>query len=58
MKKIGFIGLGLMGKGMALNLVKSKYPLTVHDINPAPVKELVAAGATSANTPTRGRGKI
>jgi len=51
MKKIGFIGLGLMGKGMALNLVKSRYPLTVHDINPAPVKELVAAGAAAAGTP-------
>jgi len=29
MKKVGFIGLGVMGKGMALNLVKSEFPLTV-----------------------------
>jgi len=51
MKQIGFIGLGLMGKPMALNLVKAGYSLTVHDINPVPVKELVSAGATAANSP-------
>jgi len=51
MERIGFIGLGLMGKGMALNLVKAKYPLTVYDINPQPVKELVSAGATAASSP-------
>ena len=48
MKKLGFIGLGNMGKPMALNLVKAGYPLTVHDLRPEPVKELVAAGATAA----------
>ncbi|MFQ5996093.1 MAG: 3-hydroxyisobutyrate dehydrogenase [Dehalococcoidales bacterium] len=51
MKKLGFIGLGNMGKPMALNLVKVGYPLTVHDIKPAPVKELVVAGATAVNSP-------
>jgi len=51
MKKIGFIGCGTMGKLMALNLIKAGYPLTVHDLNPEPVKELVAAGATAANSP-------
>jgi 2-hydroxy-3-oxopropionate reductase len=45
MKKIGFIGLGIMGKPMALNLIKAGYSLTVYDIRPEPVKEVVAAGA-------------
>ncbi|NIM05045.1 MAG: NAD(P)-binding domain-containing protein, partial [Armatimonadetes bacterium] len=51
MKKLGFIGLGNMGKGMALNLVKAGYPLTVHDIRPEPVQELVKAGAKAAPSP-------
>jgi 2-hydroxy-3-oxopropionate reductase len=45
MKKIGFIGLGIMGKPMAINLIKAGYGLTVYDIRPEPVKEVVAAGA-------------
>jgi len=45
MKKIGFIGLGIMGKPMAMNLIKAGYSLTVFDIRPEPVKEVVAAGA-------------
>ena len=45
MKKIGFIGLGIMGKPMAMNLIKAGYNLTVYDIRPEPVKEVVAAGA-------------
>jgi 2-hydroxy-3-oxopropionate reductase len=44
-KKIGFIGLGIMGKPMAMNLLKAGYNLTVYDIRPEPVKEVVAAGA-------------
>jgi 2-hydroxy-3-oxopropionate reductase len=48
--KIGFIGLGIMGKPMAKNLLKAGYPLVVHDINPAPVKELAAAGAEVASS--------
>jgi 3-hydroxyisobutyrate dehydrogenase len=51
MQKIGFIGLGNMGKPMALNLVRSGYPLTVHDLNPKPVEELATAGASTANCP-------
>ncbi len=50
MKKIGFIGLGIMGKPMAKNLVKAGYSLTVYDINPEPVKELVAAGAAEGSS--------
>ena len=45
MEKIGFIGLGVMGKPMAKNLLKAGYPLMVYDIVPEPVKEVVAAGA-------------
>jgi 2-hydroxy-3-oxopropionate reductase len=45
MKKIGFIGLGIMGKPMAMNLIKAGYNLTVYDVRPEPVKEVVAAGA-------------
>ncbi len=45
MKKIGFIGLGIMGKPMAKNLLKAGYHLTVYDINSVPVKELSEAGA-------------
>ena len=51
MKKLGFIGLGNMGKGMALNLVKAGYPLTIHDVRPEPVQELVKAGAKAAGSP-------
>ncbi|MCS6953826.1 MAG: 2-hydroxy-3-oxopropionate reductase [Bryobacterales bacterium] len=45
---IGFIGLGIMGKPMAKNLLKAGYALVVHDINPAPVEELCALGAQRA----------
>lgn len=50
-KKIGFIGLGIMGKPMAKNLLQAGYTLVVHDIDRAPVQELVAAGAEEAFSP-------
>ena len=50
MKNIGFIGLGIMGKPMAKNLLKAGYKLVVYDINPRPVKELVEAGAKEGNS--------
>lgn len=46
--KIGFIGLGIMGKPMSKNLIKAGYSLVVCDRNQAAVDEVVAAGATSA----------
>lgn len=49
-ERIGFIGLGAMGKPMAINLVKKGFPLLVRDINPVPVKELVDMGADEAKT--------
>ena len=49
---VGFIGLGLMGRPMAKNLLKAGYPLVVHNRSPAPVDDLVAAGAFRAASPT------
>lgn len=49
-KLIGFIGLGIMGKPMAKNLLKAGYSLTVYDINPEPLKEVVADGAQEASS--------
>ena len=48
---IGFIGLGLMGRPMATNLLKAGYPLVVHSRSPQPVDGLVALGATRAESP-------
>jgi 2-hydroxy-3-oxopropionate reductase len=45
---IGFIGLGIMGKPMAKNLLKAGYSLTVNDLNKDAVAEVVACGAASA----------
>jgi len=45
-EKIGFIGVGTMGKPMALNLMKAGYELEVYDMNPQPLKELQEKGAT------------
>jgi len=44
-KTIGFIGIGTMGKPMALNLIKAGYPLIAYDLNPKPLEELKANGA-------------
>ena len=49
--KIGFIGLGIMGKPMSKNLLKAGYDLTVCDINASAVAEVVALGAKAASTP-------
>lgn len=43
--KIGFIGLGIMGKPMAKNLLKAGYSVVAYDINADAVNELVQAGA-------------
>ncbi len=48
---VGFIGLGLMGRPMAHNLLKKGYPLVVHSRSQPPVDELVRAGAVRASTP-------
>ena len=46
--KVGFIGLGIMGKPMAKNLLKAGHEVCVNDFHKESVDELVAAGATSA----------
>jgi len=48
-QKIGFIGLGIMGRHMASHLLEAGYPLFVYDINPGAVKELVQKGATACS---------
>jgi 3-hydroxyisobutyrate dehydrogenase-like beta-hydroxyacid dehydrogenase len=50
-QKIGFIGLGLMGKPMAMNLLKAGHSLTVWNRTATKAKELVEAGAVQAKTP-------
>ncbi|MDO4749664.1 MAG: 2-hydroxy-3-oxopropionate reductase [Eubacteriales bacterium] len=47
--KIGFIGLGIMGKPMAKNLLKAGYDLTINDLNKEAVEEVVACGAANAS---------
>ena len=51
MEQIGFIGLGIMGKPMARNLLKSGYQLVVYDINPEAVRDVTVAGATVGTSP-------
>ncbi len=48
--KIGFVGLGIMGKPMAKNLIKAGYDLIVYDHNRQAVEEVAAAGATAAKS--------
>jgi 2-hydroxy-3-oxopropionate reductase len=49
--KLGYIGLGLMGKPMAHNLLKAGFPLVVHNRSRGAVQELVKAGAQEAHSP-------
>ena len=52
MERVGFIGLGVMGRRMAQNLLSDGLDVTVHSRSPGPVEELVAAGAGRADTPS------
>lgn len=51
MERIGFIGLGVMGKPMAHNLLKAGYPLVVYNRSRPPMEELAAEGAETAGSP-------
>lgn len=51
MKKIGFIGVGIMGKPMSKNLIDSGYKLLVYDINKEVLNEVVEYGAEKSNSP-------
>jgi len=48
--KIAFVGLGIMGKPMAKNLLKAGHSVVVFDVAPAPVADVVAAGGTAAKS--------
>lgn len=48
--KIGFIGLGIMGRPMAKNLIKAGHELTVFDFNKEAVADLVSCGAAAAES--------
>jgi 2-hydroxy-3-oxopropionate reductase len=48
---VGFVGLGIMGRPMALNLLHAGYPLVVHNRTRAKEKELLDEGAESADSP-------
>ena len=48
---VGFVGLGLMGRPMAKNLIKAGFPLVVHSRSAGPVDDVVAAGARRASSP-------
>lgn len=51
MLTVGYIGLGLMGKSIARNILKAGFPLVVHNRSRAAVEELAAEGARSASSP-------
>ncbi|HEX5838386.1 MAG TPA: NAD(P)-binding domain-containing protein [Anaerolineales bacterium] len=51
MLRVGYIGLGLMGKSIARNILKAGFPLVVHNRSRPAVDELVAEGAAAAHSP-------
>jgi 2-hydroxy-3-oxopropionate reductase len=51
MLKVGYIGLGLMGKSIARNILKAGFPVVVHNRSQSAVDELVAEGASRADSP-------
>lgn len=58
MLKVGYIGLGLMGKSIARNILKAGFPLLVHNRSQAAVDELVAEGAQAATSPAEVAAKV
>lgn len=56
--KVGFIGLGIMGKPMAKNLLNAGFELVVLDINKNAVDELKALGAETVETPAEVAAKV
>lgn len=51
MERVGFIGIGVMGRPMCLNLLKAGVPLTVYSRRPESAHEVVAAGARQVDSP-------
>jgi 2-hydroxy-3-oxopropionate reductase len=58
MKTVGYIGLGIMGKSIARNILKAGFPLVVHNRSRAAVDELVKEGATAAFSPAEVASKV
>ncbi len=58
MLRVGYIGLGLMGKSIARNILKAGFPVVVHNRSRAAVDELVAEGAVAANSPREVAGQV
>jgi 2-hydroxy-3-oxopropionate reductase len=58
MLKVGYIGLGLMGKSIARNILKAGFPVVVHNRSRAAVDELVAEGASAANSAAEVAGQV
>ena len=58
MLKVGYIGLGLMGKSIARNILKAGFPIVVHNRSRGAVDELVAEGASAANSPKEVAGHV
>jgi 2-hydroxy-3-oxopropionate reductase len=56
--KVGYIGLGLMGKSMARNILHAGFPLVVHNRSQAVVDELAAEGALRALSPAEVAGQV
>lgn len=56
--KVGYIGLGLMGKSMARNILKAGFPLWVHNRSREVVQELVAEGAQEAFSPQEAAAQV
>lgn len=52
MKKVGFVGLGIMGKPMSKNLLNAGYDLVVYDIVSEAVQDVTAAGAEAGSSPS------
>src|SRR5215204_3022534 len=51
-EKVGFVGLGIMGKPMARNLMQAGYELVVHNRTMEKAEKLASEGATAAGSPT------
>jgi 2-hydroxy-3-oxopropionate reductase len=58
MLKVGYIGLGLMGKSIARNILKAGFPLMVHNRSSGAVGELAAEGATVGTSPAEVAGQV
>jgi 2-hydroxy-3-oxopropionate reductase len=58
MLTVGYIGLGLMGKSMARNILKAGFPVVVHNRSRQAVDELVAEGAIAASSPAEVAQKV